>query len=58
VLHRDGKQGLGRAHVTGFRERTAGESKTSKAIVVEAMWRVTVWGIARLFRPRRVDPSA
>jgi dolichol-phosphate mannosyltransferase len=35
-----------------FRERTAGESKMSKAIVVEAMWRVTVWGIARLLRPR------
>jgi dolichol-phosphate mannosyltransferase len=34
-----------------FRERTAGESKMSKAIVVEAMWRVTVWGIARLGRP-------
>lgn len=34
-----------------FRERTAGRSKMSKAIVVEAMWRVTVWGIARLIRP-------
>lgn len=34
-----------------FRERTAGRSKMSRAIVVEAMWRVTVWGVARLFRP-------
>lgn len=34
-----------------FRERTAGRSKMSKAIVVEAMLRVTVWGIARLVRP-------
>jgi dolichol-phosphate mannosyltransferase len=36
-----------------FRERTAGRSKMSKAIVVEAMWRVTVWGVARLLRPRQ-----
>lgn len=36
-----------------FRERTAGRSKMSRAIVVEAMWRVTVWGVARLLRPRR-----
>jgi len=36
-----------------FRERTSGSSKMSKAIVVEAMWRVTVWG---LFRP--VGPAA
>lgn len=41
-----------------FRERTSGRSKMSKAIVVEAMWRVTVWGIARLFRPQRVLPRA
>jgi len=39
-----------------FRERTAGRSKMSRAIVVEAMWRVTVWGVARLFRPRPVLP--
>lgn len=39
-----------------FRERTAGRSKMSKAIVVEAMLRVTVWGIARRFR-RRPSPS-
>jgi dolichol-phosphate mannosyltransferase len=36
-----------------FRERTAGRSKMSKAIVVEAMLRVTAWGIARLVRPPR-----
>jgi len=30
-----------------FREREAGESKMSKAIVVEAMLRVTQWGISR-----------
>jgi glycosyltransferase involved in cell wall biosynthesis len=31
-----------------FRERTAGRSKMSGAVVVEAMVRVTLWGIARL----------
>ena len=31
-----------------FRERTAGRSKMSRAIVVEAMLRVTAWGLARL----------
>ncbi len=37
-----------------FTERRAGASKMSGGVVVEAMWRVTVWGIARLFRrPRR-----
>lgn len=47
-----------------FRERTAGRSKMSKAIVVEAMLRVTAWGIARLFRranprllPRPIGPG-
>jgi dolichol-phosphate mannosyltransferase len=40
-------------HPIEFRERTAGRSKMSKAIVVEAMWRVTVWGVARLLRPRK-----
>lgn len=45
-------------HPIEFRERTAGTSKMSKAIVVEAMWRVTVWGIARLLRPHvRPKPS-
>jgi dolichol-phosphate mannosyltransferase len=36
-----------------FRERTAGVSKMSRAIVAEAIVRVTVWGLQRLFRPRR-----
>jgi dolichol-phosphate mannosyltransferase len=40
-------------HPIEFRERTAGRSKMSKAIVVEAMWRVTVWGVARILRPRK-----
>ncbi len=33
-----------------FTERRAGRSKMSQAIVAEAMWRVTVWGVRRLFR--------
>lgn len=41
-----------------FRERTAGRSKMNRGIVVEAMLRVTVWGIARLVRPRRALPRA
>jgi dolichol-phosphate mannosyltransferase len=42
-----------------FVERTHGASKMSKAIVLEALWRVTRWGIAmRLRRPRtRMTPS-
>jgi dolichol-phosphate mannosyltransferase len=47
-----------------FRERTSGRSKMSKAIVVEAMWRVTVWGVVRLIRrprphvhPRPIGPG-
>lgn len=31
-----------------FRERERGQSKMSQAIVVEAMWRVTLWGWQRL----------
>lgn len=31
-----------------FRERELGESKMSTGIVIEAMWRVTVWGAQRL----------
>ncbi|MFR9726395.1 polyprenol monophosphomannose synthase [Streptomyces sp. MS19] len=35
-----------------FVERRAGDSKMSREIVVEALWRVTVWGVAaRLGRP-------
>jgi dolichol-phosphate mannosyltransferase len=37
-----------------FVERERGQSKMSSAIVREALWRVTVWGAARLVpRPRR-----
>lgn len=37
-----------------FTERRAGVSKMDGAVVVEAMWRVTVWGFARMLRrPRR-----
>ena len=35
-----------------FIERTHGESKMSNAIVVEALWRVTLWGLARVFGRR------
>jgi len=38
-----------------FRERRAGASKMSRAIVAEAMGRVTLWGITR--RLRRLLPS-
>jgi dolichol-phosphate mannosyltransferase len=38
-----------------FVERERGESKMSSAIVREALWRVTVWGLARLV-PRRQRP--
>jgi len=31
-----------------FRERQLGVSKMSRSIVLEAMWMVTVWGVARL----------
>lgn len=36
-----------------FTERRAGVSKMSGGVVVEAMWRVTVWGLARLLRRPR-----
>jgi glycosyltransferase involved in cell wall biosynthesis len=43
-----------------FVERTAGTSKMSRAIVAEALWRVTWWGLARLPGHREVgltDPA-
>jgi dolichol-phosphate mannosyltransferase len=40
-----------------FVDRVAGRSKMSGSIVVEAMLRVTGWGIERVFRRRRVDPA-
>ncbi|MGW5264243.1 polyprenol monophosphomannose synthase [Microbispora sp. NPDC004025] len=39
-----------------FVERTVGSSKMSRRIIVEAFWRVAVWGVAGFadrFRPRR-----
>jgi dolichol-phosphate mannosyltransferase len=41
-----------------FTERTRGASKMSKAIVAEALWRVTQWGIAARLRGRRADGQA
>lgn len=40
-----------------FTDRVAGQSKMSGSIVVEAMARVTGWGIQRLFRRPRAAPS-
>ena len=39
-----------------FVERVRGESKMSQAIVVEALWRVTVWGLRRRKSPSKVKP--
>ena len=40
-----------------FADRTVGESKMSGAIVFEALWRVTVWGLANRLRLKgRVSP--
>jgi len=36
-----------------FVERTAGESKMSRQIVQEALWKVTAWGITRRWRALR-----
>ena len=33
-----------------FTEREYGASKMTTGIIVEALWRVTVWGLQRLFR--------
>ena len=32
-----------------FKERETGSSKMSSKIVIEAMWRVTIWGLQRVF---------
>lgn len=37
-----------------FRDRVYGESKMKGSIVVEAMWLVTKWGVARMFGSREV----
>jgi dolichol-phosphate mannosyltransferase len=39
-----------------FVERTAGVSKMNQKIVVEALWRVTVWAAKSRFRPARSRP--
>jgi dolichol-phosphate mannosyltransferase len=33
-----------------YTERTAGESKMNKTIIIESMRRVTLWGLRRLAR--------
>ncbi|HEY8718027.1 polyprenol monophosphomannose synthase [Pengzhenrongella sp.] len=40
-----------------FREREIGESKMSRSIVLEAMWKVTAWGAARRGRQVRAALS-
>ena len=40
-----------------FREREIGQSKMSRAIVLEAMWKVTLWGAARRARDWRSAPT-
>ncbi len=39
-----------------FTEREGGRSKMSRAIVVEALWRVTAWGVAGWLGARRPAP--
>jgi dolichol-phosphate mannosyltransferase len=45
-----------------FTEREQGQSKMTSAIVLEALWRVTAWGmqrrVARLRRRSDVDPAS
>ena len=40
-----------------FVERTAGVSKMDRAIVVEALWRVTVWGFRARLRRKKSRPQ-
>jgi dolichol-phosphate mannosyltransferase len=44
-------------HPIVFVERTAGVSKMHIGIVIEALWRVTVWGLRDRIRPRRNRPG-
>jgi dolichol-phosphate mannosyltransferase len=37
-----------------YTERTAGESKMNKTIIIESMHRVTLWGLRRLLRRTRL----
>ncbi|HXR43822.1 MAG TPA: hypothetical protein VN759_03370, partial [Pseudolysinimonas sp.] len=48
----DAGYGVAEVPIT-FRDRVHGTSKMSGSIVIEAMLRVTGWGLQRLFRPRR-----
>lgn len=41
-----------------FTERRRGASKMNSRIVLEAMWRVTQWGVARRFSRRKTAPAA
>jgi dolichol-phosphate mannosyltransferase len=41
-----------------FVERVHGTSKMSRAIVVEALWRVTIWGVTGRGRGNRSPNSA
>ena len=42
-------QGLIAEYPITFKERETGSSKMSSRIVIEAMWRVTIWGFQRIF---------
>jgi dolichol-phosphate mannosyltransferase len=42
-------------HPISFTDRTEGESKMSRAIVTEALWMVTKWGLARLVGGPRIS---
>ncbi len=42
-------------HPISFTDRTEGESKMSRAIVTEALWMVTKWGLARLVGGPRLN---
>lgn len=41
-----------------FVERTAGASKISRAIVLEALWRVALWGLQGPRGPRQAHPAS
>ena len=54
ALTKIGVQGLTVTEVPiTFEERQRGASKMSRKIVLEALWRVTGWGIAARLRPGR-----
>lgn len=44
---------VGEAPIT-FRDRAFGESKISRSIVAEALWKVTLWGLELRFRSNRL----